>query len=622
MRSETILKVDLTKGSISKETVDPAVLRNYMGSKGLAAYYLFNEIPPRVPAFSAENKVAIMCGPLIGTVAPSSVKFCVATKSPLTGGWTDGYASGTWADMLRAAGYYGIIIGGIAEKPTYLYIEDDKVELRDASDLWGANTYETIRLLKERHRSDIEPMVLTIGPAAEKLALITTVIAEYRAAGRGGVAAVLGFKKLKAIVVKGHKEIPVANPEKLEEAAKAAREKLIKNPITGVRGRHQQMGTSNIVLGVNAAGALPTRNFQTGVFEYAEDISGESFRDTLWMGGQRRRPCPRCINQCTHVAIIESGKWAGIVDEGPDYENLVMLGSNCGISDKNTIATAEFLCDLYGLDGISAGNTIGFLMECFEKGLITKEDTDGVNLRFGNEDALIEALVRGGTVTGKLGKLVAMGVRRAADAIGQGSQKFAMHVKGLEMPAYEPRAAFGMGLSYARSDRGACHLRPWTFGAECLGLAPREPPYLPYDIQGKGAWVKTLNDVFAAVDCTGVCLFITFGVDAVEDILPMVNAATGFNYTAEEYVKVGERASNLTRAFWFREVSDFGRDYDTLPWRCLHEPLPSGPAKGKTVPLEPMLNDYYKAAGWDANGKPTKAKLQELGLDFVINKIY
>jgi aldehyde:ferredoxin oxidoreductase len=618
----TILRVDLTSKKTKKEKLNPDVARKFLGAHGLAAYYLFNEIPPRVPAFSEENKFAIFNGPLIGTPAPNSVKTNVATKSPLTGGWTDGNFSGTWGIELRKAGYDGIIIEGKAEKPVYLFIEDQEVKLLDASKVWGANTFETMRLLKETHMTDREPKVLCIGPAAEKLVLTTTTMAEVRAGGRGGTGAVLGFKKLKAITVVGHGEVSLADPDKFEEARKNAVDKMLKSPITGTGGSHQMMGTSSIVSGVNAAGALPTRNFQTGVFEAADEICGEAYKTNLWQGGTRRRPCPRCINMCTHVAVIEKGKWAGVVDEGPDYENIVLLGSDCGIGDREAIATAEYLCDYYGIDGISVGNTIGFLMECYEKGLISKDDTDGINLRFGDSEAMLEALVRISTRTGKLGELGALGVRRASEKIGKGSEKFAMHVKGLEMPAYDPRAAFGMGLCYARSDRGACHLRPWTFGAECLGLAPAQEPFLPYSIKGKGRWVKEQNDIIAAYNCSGLCQFAAFGLDAVSDVVAMVNAATGFNLTPEEYMKVGERVHNLTRAFWFREVPDFGTKYDMLPWRCLHEPLPEGPAKGKTVPLEPMLQEYYEVSGWDKNGKPTKAKLLELGLDFAVKQIY
>jgi len=618
----TILRVDLSAKSIKKEPIDPEVAKNFVGAKGFAAYYLFKEIPPKVPALSAENKVMIVAGPLTGTGAPGHARCCVAAKSPLTGGWTDGYFGGAFGPELKYAGYDAIIIEGAAEKPVYLLIEDDKVELKDAKEFWGMGTFDAMRLLKEKHFTDKEPKVLCIGPAGEKQVLIANVIAESRAGGRGGVGAVLGFKKLKAVVVTGHKEVPIADREKFEEARRNAFQKLAKSPLTGPKGALPMMGTANIIKGVNAAGAWPTRNFQTGVFEHVDEICGEAFRDTLWQGGERRKPCPGCPVMCTHLAVPETGPMPGVADEGPEYENITFLGSDVGVADRDIIATAEYLCDFYGLDAISTGATIAFLMECYEKGLISKTETDGLDLKFGNGEAEIEAIIKIGTKSGKLGELGAMGTKRASEVIGKGSEKFAIHVKGLEVPAYDPRAAFGMGVAYARSDRGGCHLRPWTFGAECLGLAPAEEPYVPFCVEGKGTWVKQMNDVVAAFDCSGMCLFMTFGIDAVEDVVPLLNAATGFNFTSADFVKVGERASNVTRAFWFKHIPDFGRKYDTLPWRFLHEPMPEGPAKGKTVPLEPLLNEYYAAAGWDADGKPTKEKLAELGLDFVIKEIY
>ncbi|HID16856.1 TPA: aldehyde:ferredoxin oxidoreductase, partial [Candidatus Bathyarchaeota archaeon] len=474
------------------------------------------------------------------------------------------------------------------------------------------------------HMRDRMPRVACIGPAGEKQALLANIISEVRAAGRGGAGAVMGSKNLKAIVVVGHKYGPddfVYDKEKFMEAVRETSKLLSESKITGprVRGALSIYGTANIIDGINAAGGWPTKNFQTGIFEKVKEVNGPSFGREIWIppDSPGARPCYACQILCAHAAVIRDGKYAGTFDEGPEYETIWAFGPQCGVSDKKAITRADYLSDYYGLDTISLGNTIGFLMECYERGLITKEDTDGIDLRFGNAGALVEVVHRAGTMEGNIGKLAANGTKRAAEKIGKGSEKFAIHVKGLELPAYDPRAAQGMGLCYARSDRGACHLRPWTAGAEMLGLNGVDPR----KTEGKAELVKTASEVFAvAYDSTGLCLFMAFGAPA-DKVYKMVNHATGFNYESfEEFVKVGERIHNLTRAFNVRE--GFTRKDDTLPWRILNEPLPEGPCKGDVVKLDEMLPEYYKLCGWDEEGRPTKEKLKELGLDFAIKELY
>jgi len=610
-----LLRIDLTTRKFKKEPLDPVIARTYLGGKGLGAYMFFTEVRKGVVPLSPENKLMFMTGSLCGSaIGISADRFALCTRSPLTGAWLDSHCGGFWGPELKFAGYDGVIIEGRSNKPVYIHIEDERVEIRSAEDLWGADTFQTMRILQERHTTDRVVRVLSIGPAGEKMALLANVIADVRAAGRGGGGAVMGSKNLKAISVVGHSEVEVAEPDEFKEVVRDVVEKVRKNPITSHNLTY--MGTANIIQGINTAGGWPTFNFKTGVFEKAQEISGEAYRDHLWQGGKRWRPCWGCIIRCGHVAVIEEGKWAGIVDEGPEYETIWAYGPQCGVSSREAITVADYYSDAYGIDTISLGNTIGFLMECYEKGLITKGDTDGIDLRFGNADAMVEAVIRAGTVTGKLGALAANGVKRAAEKIGKGSEKFACHVKGLELPAYDPRAMFGMGLCYARSDRGACHLRPWTAGAEVLGL---EPTMDPHTTVGKATAVKSGAEVITIVDSVGICQFMTFAI-SLDDIYAMVNPLTGFKYTKEEFLKIGERINNLTRAFNVRE--GFLKKDDTLPWRILNEPAQDGPCKGLTVPLEPMLTDYYRLCGWDAEGRPTKEKLQELGLDFVAKELY
>jgi len=374
-------------------------------------------------------------------------------------------------------------------------------------------------------------------------------------------------------------------------------------------------GTANIALAVNEVGGWPTRNFQSNCFEEAENISGESLSKTLWNDGKAWRPCYGCPIKCSHYTRI-SYEGKEIEDEGPEYETVWAFGPQCGISDPKAIAIADYLCDSYGMDTISLGNTIGFLMECYEKGLITKDETDGVELRFGDVDALLKTIHMAGLQEGKIGKLAGNGVKRASEFIGRESEKFAMHVKGLEIPAYDPRSAQGMALAYSVADRGACHLRPWTYGAEHLGHEERVDPYT---IEDKPQEVKTRAEKTAIVDSLGVCLFSTFAISVEEDLLNMVNAATGFDYTLPEFMMIGERIINLTRAFNARE--GFSRKDDMLPWRAVNEPAPKGPCKGMTAKSKEILSKYYRISGWTDNGIPKKEKLQELGLDFAIKEI-
>lgn len=618
------LTINLRTKSIEKEPLNKRIARTYLGSKGLSAYMLFKELEPGTNSLGPENRLVFMTGPLTGTTAPMSNRFSVSAKSPLTGSWCDSHCGGSWGPELKFAGYDGIIVEDKSPEPVYLNIVDDTVRILDAKFVWGSDTFSTDRVLKDKHFSDRMPRVACIGPAGERQALLAAVISEARAAGRGGMGAVMGSKNLKAMVVTGHKYKQkdfVAKPEALSKAVKSCYTKLSQNKNTAAAkgGRLTLYGTANIVEDINAAGGWPTRNFQTGMFEHVSELKGETLAERLWIphNAPGTRPCYNCPVLCAHVAIVREGKYAGTFDEGPEYESIWALGPQCGVSDRESIARADYLCDYYGLDTISVGNCVGFLMECYERGLLTKEETGGIDLRSGNTDAMVTAVDLAGQGLGKLGELASNGVKKAAERIAQGSEKFAIHSKGLELPAYEPRAAQGMGLNFAVGDRGACHLHAFTGSDEML-----QPPNLdPKATEGKAKAVKSLvDDTNVVWDSTGVCRFLGWAL-SIDDMFEMVNAATGFGYKdSSELSRIGERISNLTRAFNIRQ--GLSKKDDTLPYRLLKEPLPDGPCKGQVVKLEEMLTEYYKLCGWDAEGKPTKEKLTELGLGFVVKKLY
>lgn len=607
-----LLRVNLSTETIATESIDPNISRKYLGGKGLGAYYLFKELKKKVDPFSAENKLVFMNGPLTGTTAPSSCRFVVCTKSPLSGTWVDSSCGGFWGPELKFAGFDGIIVEGKAKKPIYLHINDGEVAIHDAGFLWGMGTVDTINYLREKHMTKRTVRVATIGPAGEKKAKIAAVIADMRAAARGGIGAVMGSKNLKAISVVGRGKILIAVPQKFYALAKLTHREARENGI-GMR----MLGTAGNVRGVNSTGGWPTKNFHESQWNEAQnELAGDKFQKTFWGDGNYIKPCFNCPVKCAHLAVIREGQYAGVSDEGPEYETITMFGPNCGIKSREVITVADKMCDNYGIDTISLGNTIGFIMECVEKGLVRSENIDNIDLRFGNEEAFIKAVNMAGNVYGNLGSILANGVKMAAKKIGQGSEQFAMHVKGLEIPAYVPGAGQGLALSYAVSDRGACHTRPWIYGAEHYWGALD-----PTTTDDKPQAIKQGQQDKALVQSSGLCQFAVMGDDMLYgSLLQMINAAMGFDYTEAEFRLIGERINNLTRSFNARE--GFSSKDDTLPDRSLNEPLPSGPLKGQRIRLEEMLPKYYTICGWDENGIPQKRKLEELGLEFVIKDLY
>ena len=626
-----VLRVDLTRGDSREDELDLSGARDLLGSKGYAARLLFKELAPGTDPLSPQNKLVIMTGPLTGVAGgPMPNRFSVCTRSPLTGAWVDSHCGGHFGPELKFAGWDGIVLEGRAKEPVHLRIHDSLVELVPATHLWGKGTFETMETIQgeeagappsSRNNSEEAagkrlPRVLSIGPAGESLCRIAAVIADVRAAGRGGTGAVLGSKNLKAISVAGTGRVPLADEALFSTLAKDAREKLLASQ--GLRDRKLE-GTAANVRPVNNSGGLPTRNFQAGKFDGYENISGDAFGKHLWNDSKNLRPCWGCVTPCAHYAALRYrgggassvGDGETVIDEGPEYETVALIGSNLGISDREAIAYADYLLDDFGLDTISFGSTLGFLIECFGNGLIGEGETGGIRLEWGNTDLLHRAIGLAARREGPLGALLADGVRAASEKIGKGSADFAMHVKGLELPAYDPRQSPGQALAYAVSDRGACHLRPFMYGSEHFGRSPRLDPT---NEEGRAKEVKTGQERSAIADGLGVCKFYAYGLSLTRDMIPLVNVATGFDYSSEEFLLIGERINNLTRLFNVRE--GFGAADDSLPKRC-RTPLKEGKRAGMPLELSGMLSEYYRECGWDEKGVPTDEKLRSLGLDRV-----
>ncbi|PIE32089.1 aldehyde ferredoxin oxidoreductase [candidate division KSB3 bacterium] len=596
-----VLRVNLTEGTVKIEKLNEGWAKDYIGARGLGSRYFVEEVSPQVDPLSPDNKLIFATGPTTGTLGTSTGRYNIVTKGPLTGTIAASNSGGFFGPEIKFAGFDVIIFEGTSEKPVYLYVEDGQAELRDASHLWGKMTSETTDLLLD----ETVPIakVACIGPAGEHLAKLANVMCDKeRAAGRSGVGAVMGSKKLKAVVVLGTGGVKPADPQKARDVAMRIRKQLLADPVAG-EGL-PTLGTPILVNVMNQSGGLPTRNFQEAVFEGAEAISGESLREKYLV---KNKACFGCTIACGRVTKITSEKFAGF-GEGPEYETIWSYGSQCGVDNLEAISKANFLCNEYGLDTISMGSTVGCAMELYEKGLLPKEDAGGIDLTFGNADAVVQLTDMAGKGEG-LGKQAADGSFRLAESYGH--SELSMSVKKQEMPAYDPRAVQGMGLEYATSNRGGCHVRGYLISPEILGVPQKLDPQ---EIKEKDGWLKIFQDLTAAVDSAGICLFTTFGMGGKE-VAEQLAAITGVDYTEETLLECGDRIYNLERLFNMR--AGLSKNDDTLPPRLLKSPIPEGPMKGKVSRLPEMLPAYYKTRGWDENGLPTDEKLKELGLDSI-----
>ncbi|RLG79117.1 MAG: aldehyde ferredoxin oxidoreductase [Thermoprotei archaeon] len=609
-----ILRVDLSTGKITYESLPEKIAKEWIGGRGLGVYLAFKEIDPKVDPFSAMNKAYVVTGPLTGVNGiPAPGRWVSVTKSPLTYTIHDSNSGGDFGHGLKTAGFDAIAIEGASETPVYLFVHDGKAEIRDARHLWGKDVHTTTDLIIEELRKELgddaeKVKVAAIGPAGENLVRFAAIMNDKnRAAGRGGHGAVWGSKKLKAIAVYGHETPKIADMGKFREVIVEMMDKLKKNPTTA--GGLLKYGTAVLVNIINSAGIFPTRNFQTGVFPDAEKISGEVLADTLmdWEK-QKTEICWGCPMGCARYTVVKDSPWTG-EGGGPEYETIWAFGAQQGNANLKAIAKANFLCNELGLDTISMGNTIGCLMELVEKGKIPPEKLRGLKAKWGTPEAAVELVWRTAYRSG-IGDELAEGSYRLAKKYG--APELSMSVRMQELPAYDPRGAQGHGLAYATSNRGGCHVRAYLIAPEILGIPQKVDRFAT---KGKAELVKEFQDVTAITDSLVICLFTQLAPIWVEDYPGMLEGVTGFKYTPDELRKIGEKIWNLERAFNVLSYGD-GREYDTLPPRLLNEPMPEGPTKGHVVRLNEMLDEYYKVRGWK-DGRPTRAKLEELGLRWV-----
>lgn len=593
-----ILRINLSTGKISEEPINEEIAKKFIGARGYAAKIIYDEVNSEVDPLSAENKLIFATGPLTLTPSPTSGRYVVVTKSPLNNVIAGSNSGGFWGPELKKAGYDILIVEGKSEKPVYLWVTEDKVEIKDAVQLWGKDTYKTTDKIIEELGGDKQIKVACIGPAGENLVKFSAIINDKtRAAGRTGVGAVMGSKKLKAIATRGHKRALIANPDKFKEVLKVAMEKIKTNGITS-QGlpKYGTMVLNNII---NEHGLYPARNFQAGVFEGVDKVSGEKLAETYLV---KNKSCYGCPIGCGRVTKLPDGEEG----EGPEYETSWAFSADCGIDDLIAVSKANNICNKMGLDTISTGATIASAMELYEKGYLNKEEFEGeTELKFGNAEAILHysetiALRKG------LGDKLAEGSYEFAKA--HGHQELSMSVKKQDLPAYDPRGAQGQALQYATSNRGGCHVRGYLISPEILGSPEKLDPFVT---EGKAQWVKTFQDFTAVIDAEGLCLFSSFALGA-DDYAALLSTVTGVEYSVEEMLKAGERIWNLEK-LWNLKVGLTKSD-DTLPPRFLEDPMPEGAAKGQIVHLNTTLPEYYKLRGWNEDGIPTDEKLKELGL--------
>ena len=594
----TTLRVNLTNGDISKEPTNMENARNFFGARGLGTKILYDEVDPKVDALSPENKLIFAPGPLTGTFGPSVGRYNVVTKGPLTGAIAASNSGGSFGPEMKFAGYDMLIVEGKAKKPVYLWINDDQVEIRDAGKIWGKEVPDTTDLI--RAETDEGAKVACIGPAGEKQVLFACIMNEmYRAAGRSGGGAVMGSKNLKAVAVVGNHPVVVADAKAFETAVMIARAKIQANPVGGAGLK--AYGTDVLVNILNQVGSLPARNFHDGYFPTADKFGGESLSKNVLV---RPKACFSCIISCGRVSKVTNPKYAG-EGEGPEYESAWAFGADCGIDDLDAITKANFICNELGLDTITMGATIACAMDLFTNKIITEKNTDGIPLRFGDAETMVKLVGMTGHREG-FGDQLAEGSYRLAKKYGH--SEYSMTVKKQEMPAYDPRGVQGIGLNFATANCGAAHVRGYTIAPEVLGNPFKVDQHTT---DGKPALVKTFQDLTAALDSTGACLFTTFGIGA-EELAAMLSACTGIAYSTEDFMKTGDRIWNLER-LWNLKAGLTKAD-DTLPDRVLKEPIQTGPSKGDISHLGVMIPEYYKLRGWDEDGVPTEIKLRSLAL--------
>ncbi|MDZ5457186.1 aldehyde ferredoxin oxidoreductase family protein [Azohydromonas lata] len=609
-----ILRVNLTEGTVKSEPLKMEWTRDYLGSRGLATKYFVEEVDAKVDPLSADNKIIWATGPLTGTMASTGGRYTVVTKGPLTGAIACSNSGGYWGSELKFAGWDMVIFEGASAKPVYLYIENDKAELRDASHLWGHSVWETEETLKKLHQDPLL-RISTIGLAGENQVLFSCIVNDlHRAAGRSGVGAVMGSKNLKAVAVRGTKGVGnVANPKEFMKVTFEKKKILAENAVTG-QGL-PTYGTQVLMNVINEIGALPTNNHRDIQFDGAKDISAEAMATPRATDGKKHlvtnQACFGCTIACgriskmdeTHFSVKNKPEYWG-ASGGLEYEAAWALGANNGVNDLEALQYANLLCNEQGMDPISFGATVSAVMELYEMGILTAEHI-GTEAPFGSAKALCELAEMTAKGVG-FGKELGLGSARLTAKYGH--PELSMSVKGQEFPAYDSRGIQGMGLTYATSNRGACHLRSYTVASEVLGIPVKTDPLTA---EGKPELVKAFQDATAAFDAAGICIFTSFAW-TLADVQPQVAAACGEEFTLEKMNEIGERIWNMERDFNNR--AGFTAKDDTLPPRLLTEPAKTGPAKGMVNKLPEMLPKYYEIRGWDTEGRLKSDTRERLGL--------
>ncbi|MBM3223697.1 MAG: aldehyde ferredoxin oxidoreductase family protein [Candidatus Tectomicrobia bacterium] len=610
-----ILRVNLTSGAITSEPLNMAWARDYLGQRGLASKYLYEEIDPRVDALSPGNKLIMTTGPLTGTMAATGGRYSVVTKSPLTGAIACSNSGGFIGAEMKMAGWDMIIFEGKAAQPVYLSVENEQATLMSATDIWGKSVWEADEWLHRKHQDPLI-RIACIGRAAEQGCMYAAVVNDlHRAAGRSGVGTVMASKNLKALVCRGTRGVGnLKDPLRFFQATEQGKKVLAEHAVTG-QGL-PKYGTQVLMNVINEVGAMPTRNMREVKFEGAHKISAEAMEQPRPTDGQpnlrANAACFGCTIACGRISTIDQGHFTVAnkpqywgASGGLEYEAAWALGSDTGVDDLDTLTYANFLCNEDGIDPISFGATVAAAMELYERGIITNADTGGLELRFGSAEALARAAEL--TARGEgFGQVLGLGSKRLCEKYGH--PELSMTVKGQEFPAYDPRGIQGMGLAYATANRGACHLRGYTVASEILGIPEKTDPLVT---DGKPELVKAFQDATAAVDSSGLCIFTTFAWN-LADIAPQVDAACEGEWSMEKLLEVGERVWNLERDFNLR--AGLTAADDTLPHRLLEEGANTGPAQGKVNELQQMLPHYYEIRGWNANGELTAATRQRFGI--------
>ncbi|MCH8238511.1 MAG: aldehyde ferredoxin oxidoreductase family protein [Proteobacteria bacterium] len=609
-----VMRVNLTEGTCTPEALNMEWAGEYLGQRGLASKYLCEEMDPRIDPLSPDNMMIFATGPLTGTCASTGGRFSVITKGALTGAIACSNSGGYWGAELKFAGWDMIILEGKASSPVYLCIIDDKVELLDASDIWGKSVWDTDAWIKTRHQ-DPQMHISAIGIAGENGVLYAGIVNDlHRAAGRSGVGAVMGSKNLKAIAVRGTGGVKVDDFLAFMTATTAAKKVLAGNAVTG-EGL-PTYGTQVLMNIINESGALPTRNNRDVQFEDVHDISAEAMAAPSGKDGkpnlQTNQACFSCTIACGRISKVNEEHYTvqnkpeyWHASGGLEYEAAWALGAAVGVKDLDALTYANFICNEQGIDPISFGSTLAAAMEMYEDGVITDKETGGLALEFGSAQALTTAVELTGKAEG-FGKELGMGSKRLCDKYGR--PELSMTVKGQEFPAYDPRGIQGMGLGYATANRGGCHLRSYTVASEILGIPEKTDPLVT---DGKPGLVKAFQDATAAVDSSGLCIFTTFAW-TMEDIAPQIDADLPGDWSVDRLLEVGERIWNLERQFNLQ--AGFTAKDDTLPKRLLNDAAKTGPAKGLVAGLDKMLPEYYELRGWTKEGVPTSETLSRLAL--------